>query len=206
MVVFVKNNSIWNKLKNNELLKYEELEKYIYSKEYLSLSSPIDCSNIKYIYNPELYKYFFEVEEYNCEEEYEEVFFQNYIDGEIEWDYYIQHEKKFTDWIEVLFDTGDTYICFHLFVELKNSYPFKKCADITIDTKFITENTDKIIRIENKDILTQISILSAREILNAEFIFTGIKSIFINSGMHGYLLSENALNPYRIIHKQSSDD
>lgn len=193
MVVFLQNNLIWNKFKYNEPLKYEELESYIYSKKYLSLSTPTDCRDMDDIYNSELHKYFFEVEEYDNEESYEEIFFQNYIDGELEWQDYIRHEKKFTALIETLFDTGDTYVCFHLFIKLEDSYPFKKCTDITVDTMFIHDNADKFIRIEDKEILKQISILSAREILNVDYIFTGIKSVLINSGMHGYLLSENAL-------------
>lgn len=79
MVVFLQNNSIWNKLENNEYLKYEDIEGHIYSKEYLESASPVDFinSNIDKIYNPNLYQYFFEVEDYDNEELYEEVFFKN---------------------------------------------------------------------------------------------------------------------------------
>lgn len=195
MVVFLQNNSIWNKLENNEYLKYEDIEGHIYSKEYLESASPVDFinSNIDKIYNPNLYQYFFEVEDYDNEELYEEVFFQKYIDGEIDWNYYVKHEKIFIDLMESLFDTGDVYVFCHLFVDLKDNYPLKKCTDITINTEIISENSNKIIKIDDRNIFRQISVLSAREVLSVDFIFAGIQSVLVNSGMHGYLLSEEVL-------------
>ena len=105
MVLYLQNKSIWDKIKNNESLDCEDIENYVYSEEYLSITSPKDFAEINDEFNPNLNKYFFEVEEYINEDEYKEVFFQSYLDGEINRENYIYFENKFLKLLNNLFDT-----------------------------------------------------------------------------------------------------
>lgn len=195
MVLYLQNKSIWDKIKNNESLDCEDIENYVYSEEYLSITSPKDFAEINDEFNPNLNKYFFEVEEYINEDEYKEVFFQSYLDGEINRENYIYFENKFLKLLNNLFDTGLTFVYYCFSTKPSENYVLKQCKDILINKEFLEKYNNKVFKITDKETFKTISILMAREAMTGYFIFPNIKSIFINSGMHGYLLSEKEINP-----------
>lgn len=195
MVLYLQNKSIWDKIKNNESLDCEDIENYVYSEEYLSITSPKDLADINDEFNPNLNKYFFEVEEYINEDEYKEVFFQSYLDGEINRENYIYFENKFLKLLNNLFDTGLTFVYYCFSTKPSENYVLKQCKDILINKEFLEKYNNKVFKITDKETFKTISILMAREAMTGYFIFPNIKSIFINSGMHGYLLSEKEINP-----------
>lgn len=69
------NKTIWDQLKNNIPLEYDDFEKHVYTREYINAFHSNDYSFSGKEYNDNLNMYFFEVEEYDSEEDYREVFF-----------------------------------------------------------------------------------------------------------------------------------
>ena len=67
-------DTFWNKVKEKSV-DIDDIEKYIYSSEYLNIQNPIECNEIKNIYNANLFQYSFEIENYQNENNYEEIFF-----------------------------------------------------------------------------------------------------------------------------------
>lgn len=192
-VLFLQNNTIWEKL-HKGCLTYDEFESFVYTKEYLSVSNPAQLNDVKMMYNQGFKKYFFEPEEYDSEEDYEEVFYQRFLNGEIHYDQYIYFEKKFLDMLNALTGTGKTFVFYSVFTDnLQENFPFKQCSDLEIDKAFIEKNQNCFLQIRNRKEFEQISVLSAREIISTDFIFPDIKSVFLNSGLHGILLSEGML-------------
>ncbi len=191
--VFLKNNNFWDKV-NNCSAVLEDIENHIYSLEYLNTQSATEYSEVKNVYNTDLVKYFFEVEEYQNEEDYEEIFFQGFLDGDIDEKEYYNAENSFINLINILSDTGNVYIYFDFSAPVENNFPLRKSTDVNFDIDFLNESQDKFIKISDCSQLRQISILLAREIVSGFIIFDGIKSVLECSGMHGYIISDNILN------------
>ncbi len=187
------NKSIWNKLKN-ETITYDDIEQYIFTKEYISA---LDHPEIIYSgkeYNDALLRYFFEVESYDTEDDYEEVFFQSYLDGDISKEYYFEHENKFMKMLEILFNKSETIIYYCLDMNLENNHPLKMSTDISVDIKQIEKNNDKFFVVKDFQLFRQICYLAGREIQSINFIFPDIKCILMNSGLHGYIFAESLLD------------
>ena len=193
MEVYWQDKNIWDKLETNMLIDIKEVESYIYSMDYLKAQSPIECAYIKNIYNSARFLYFFEVEKYSKEEDYEEVYFQKFLDNNISSDDYYKYENSFKEMLSLLSSTGKTYIFFNTITDIEKNYPFLKSADISIDTDFIKCNNGKLVQVFENKKLKQIFTLIAREIIDSYLIFPGIKTVAVTSGMHGYLIADAEL-------------
>lgn len=182
------NNKIWDKLLTNKSVAYRDIERYVYSEEYLKTFENFNFDFSGEEYNPFLVKYFFESEKYQNESDYEEVFFQRLIDGNISVQEYKKHENNFLNFMTELYKKSKAFAYYSLENPLCKSYPFSKCSDICFDVKSIEANNNKVFQVENENLFFQLCYLSAREIENVIFLFSDIQIVLINSGLHGVLL------------------
>ena len=171
-----------------------DIEEYIYSSEYLNIQNPIEFNEIKNIYNTKLVRYLFDAEKYQSEEDYREIFFQEYLDGKIDKNEYYNAENSFKEFIKYLSRISNVYVCYDFLASIENSYPFQNSNDVNFSLDFIKETQGKFTKIIDKFQLEQASILFAREIVCGFIVLDDIKSVVICSGMHGCILSVNDLN------------
>lgn len=193
MVVSWQINKFWNKV-SNEDVNLNDIEEYIYSSEYLNIQNPIEFNEIKNIYNTKLVRYLFDAEKYQSEEDYREIFFQEYLDGKIDKNEYYNAENSFKGFIKYLSRISNVYVCYDFLASIENSYPFQNSNDVNFSLDFIKETQGKFTKIIDKFQLEQASILFAREIVCGFIVLDDIKSVVICSGMHGCILSVNDLN------------
>lgn len=186
-------NNFWNKV-SNEDVNLNDIEEYIYSSEYLNIQNPIEFNGIKNIYNTKLVRYLFDAEKYQSEEDYREIFFQEYLDGKIDKNEYYNAENSFKEFIKYLSRISNVYVCYDFLASIENSYPFQNSSDVNFSLDFIKETQGKFTKIIDKFQLEQASILFAREIVCGFIVLDDIKSVVICSGMHGCILSVNDLN------------
>ncbi len=186
-------NNFWNKV-SNEDVNLNDIEEYIYSSEYLNIQNPIEFNEIKNIYNTKLVRYLFDAEKYQSEEDYREIFFQEYLDGKIDKNEYYNAENSFKEFIKYLSRISNVYVCYDFLASIENSYPFQNSNDVNFSLDFIKETQGKFTKIIDKFQLEQASILFAREIVCGFIVLDDIKSVVICSGMHGCILSVNDLN------------
>lgn len=187
-------DDFWNKV-GKETVDEDDIEKYIYSSEYLNIQNPAEYCKISNTYNTDLIRYFFEVEKYQNEKDYREIFYQGFLDGDIDKREYYTAENSFKNFINVLSDKSDVYVYYGFTVPLENNSPFRNSSDVTFNLEFIRNSQDKFVEIVDDFQLEQISTLFAREIATGYFIFKDIKSVLLCSGMHGYVFSVDELNP-----------
>ena len=186
-------NKFWNKV-SNEDVNLNDIEEYIYSSEYLNIQNPIEFNEIKNIYNTKLVRYLFDAEKYQSEEDYREIFFQEYLDGKIDKNEYYHAENSFKEFIKYLSRISNVYVCYDFLASIENSYPFQNSSDVNFSLDFIKETQGKFTKIIDKFQLEQASILFAREIVCGFIVLDDIKSVVICSGMHGCILSVNDLD------------
>lgn len=186
-------NNFWNKV-SNEDVNLNDIEEYIYSSEYLNIQNPIEFNEIKNIYNTKLVRYLFDAEKYQSEEDYREIFFQEYLDGKIDKNEYYNAENSFKGFIKYLSRISNVYVCYDFLASIENSYPFQNSNDVNFSLDFIKETQGKFTKIIDKFQLEQASILFAREIVCGFIVLDDIKSVVICSGMYGCILSVNDLN------------
>lgn len=193
-------NKFWNKV-SNEDVNLNDIEEYIYSSEYLNIQNPIEFNKIKNIYNAKLVRYLFDTEKYQIdtekyqsEEDYREIFFQEYLDGKIDKNEYYNAEKSFKEFIKYLSRISNVYVCYDFLASIENSYPFQNSSDVNFSLDFIKETQGKFTKIIDEFQLEQVSILFAREIVCGFIVLDDIKSVVICSGMHGCILSVNDLD------------
>lgn len=186
-------NNFWNKV-SNEDVNLNDIEEHIYSSEYLNIQNPIEFNEIKNIYNTKLVRYLFDAEKYQSEEDYREIFFQEYLDGKIDKNEYYNAENSFKEFIKYLSRISNVYVCYDFLASIENSYPFQNSNDVNFSLDFIKETQGKFTKIIDKFQLEQASILFAREIVCGFIVLDDIKSVVICSGMHGCILSVNDLN------------
>ncbi len=203
MEVCWQDKNIFGELESNKLIDINEIEAYIYSIDYIKAQSPVECADIKNIYNPARSLYFFEVEKYSNEENYEEIYFQKFLENDISSDDYYKYENSFKEMLSLLSSTGKTYIYFNFFTDIEKNYPFIKSDDISIDTDFIKCNNCKIVQVCEYKTLKQIFTLIAREIISSYLIFPSIKTVVVASGMHGYFIADAELDE-RLLKKLSN--
>lgn len=193
MVVSWQINKFWNKV-SNEDVNLNDIEEYIYSSEYLNIQNPIEFNEIKNIYNTKLVRYLFDTEKYQSEEDYREIFFQEYLDGKIDKNEYYNAENSFKEFIKYLSRISNVYVCYDFLASIENSYPFQNSSDVNFSLDFIKETQGKFTKIIDEVQLEQVSVLFAREIVCGFIVLDDIKSVVICSGMHGCILSVNDLN------------
>ena len=181
-------NKFWNKV-SNEDVNLNDIEEYIYSSEYLNIQNPIEFNGIKNIYNTKLVRYLFDTEKYQSEEDYREIFFQEYLDGKIDKNEYYNAENSFKEFIKYLSRISNVYVCYDFLASIENSYPFQNSSDVNFSLDFIKETQGKFTKIIDKFQLEQVSVLFAREIGCGFIVLDDIKSVVICSGMHGCILS-----------------
>lgn len=186
-------NKFWNKV-SNEDVNLNDIEEYIYSSEYLNIQNPIEFNEIKNIYNTKLVRYLFDTEKYQSEEDYREIFFQEYLDGKIDKNEYYNAENSFKEFIKYLSRISNVYVCYDFLASIENSYPFQNSSDVNFSLDFIKETQGKFTKIIDEVQLEQVSVLFAREIVCGFIVLDDIKSVVICSGMHGCILSVNDLN------------
>lgn len=186
-------NRFWNKI-SNEDVNLNDVEEYIYSSEYLNIQNPIEFSEIKNVYNTNLIQYIFETEKYQNEKDYQEIFFQGFLDGKIDENEYYNAENSFKEFIKCLSHISNVYIYYDFLVSIENSYPFQNSSDVNFSLDFIKETQGRFTKITDKFQLEQVSVLFAREIVSGYIVLDAIKSVLICSGMHGCILSVNDLN------------
>lgn len=186
-------NKFWNKV-SNEDVNLNDIEEYIYSSEYLNIQNPIEFNGIKNIYNTKLVCYLFDTEKYQSEEDYREIFFQEYLDGKIDKNEYYNAENSFKEFIKYLSRISNVYIYYDFLASIENSYPFQNSSDVNFSLDFIKETQGKFTKIIDEFQLEQVSILFDREIVCGFIVLDDIKSVVICSGMHGCILSVNDLD------------
>ncbi|MDO4363559.1 MAG: hypothetical protein Q4C99_03450 [Clostridia bacterium] len=192
--MFCQDNDFWEKA-DKQTVNENDIVEYIYSSKYLNIQNPVEYCKISNTYNTNLIRYFFEVEKYQNEKDYREIFFQGFLDGDIDKREYYAAEKSFKNFIKALSDKSDVYAYFGFTVPLENNSPFRNSSDVTFNLEFIRNSQDKFVEIVDDFQLEQISTLFAREIATGYFIFKDIKSVLLCSGMHGYVFSVDELNP-----------
>ena len=186
-------NRFWNKI-SNEDVNLNDIEEYIYSSEYLNIQNPTEYSKIKNVYNTNLIQYIFETEKYQNEKDYREIFFQGFLDNDIDENEYYNAENSFKEFINRLYHISDVFVYYDFLAPIENSYPFQKSSDVDFNFDFIKKNQGKLTKIVDEFQLEQISILFAREIVSGYIVLDNIKSVLVSSGMHGYIFSVNELN------------
>lgn len=88
----LENNTLWKKIKSEYELNYSDLEQYLYTKDYLRIQNLPEYFNYnKDEYNDSFYLYSFVTKKYD---DYDDLFFQNFIDGNIPKEEYFEYEYK----------------------------------------------------------------------------------------------------------------
>lgn len=188
------NKTIWQKLKNNIPIGYSDIENYIYTKEYIKAMADLDYNFNGKEYNESLYRYFFEVEDYIFKEDYKEVFFQSYLDGDISKESYKYYENKFIMMMKTLFNSSTAFVFYTLEIPLENNLPAQSSKDVLKDIEKIKMNSNKIIAIKDWDFFEQICYMALREIDCVCFLFADIQAVLIHTGMHGCIFSAEPLS------------
>lgn len=191
--MFCQSDVFWNNISEKNI-SGDDIAEYIYSSDYLNIQNPTEYCEIENEYNPDLIRYFFEVEKYQTEEEYKEIFFQGFLDGDIDKEEYYAAESAFKNLINILSEKSNVYVYYEFLAPIDKSSPFHNSSDVDFDFEFVKSNQSKFVQIVDKFKLEQISVLFAREIVNGYLIFDNIKSVLVCSGMHGYILSAEKLN------------
>ena len=191
--MFCQSDVFWNNISEKNI-SGDDIAEYIYSSDYLNIQNPTEYCEIENEYNPDLIRYFFEVEKYQTEEEYKEIFFQGVLDGDIDKKEYYAAESAFKNLINILSEKSNVYVYYEFLAPIDKSSPFHNSSDVDFDFEFVKSNQGNFFQIVDKFKLEQISILFAREIVSGYLIFDNIKSILVCSGMHGYILSAKELN------------
>lgn len=189
-----KNKNLWEKIQMNSVVCYNDIESFIYKKEFILAFNNHDFNFNENIYNDDLYVYSFEVEDYNNEDDYEEVFFQRYLEGDITEKYYKHYEEKFIEFMRTLFEISDAYTYYYMEIPLQDIEPAKFSKDVLCDINKIKLNNDKFKHIDNWNLFKQICYIAAREIDSVSFVFPNIQAVLINSGLHGELISDKPLS------------
>lgn len=188
------NKNLWNKFKTNKTIYYEDVENYIYTNEYII---SINSNNYNYKgkqYNDNLCIYSFEVENYENESDYKEVFFQRYIERDLTEKSYKQYENKFINFMKTLFENSEVLVFYTLETNLENNTPAKYSEDVLFDITKIELNSNKFSAIKDWSLFKQICYIAAREIDNVCFVFPNIYAVVITSGLHGNIISDNPLD------------
>ena len=193
MDLLSENKIIWEKLNNNLHIEYKDIEKYIFTNEYINAFENNDFFEKK-IYNDDLFMYSFEVEEYESEIDYKEVFFQQYLDNDISKTQYLYHENKFIEMMKVLFNTGKTMVFYTLEVPLDKNSPAQNSKDVIKDFDKISSYSNEVVCIDDWEFFKQICYIAAREIDCVLYMFPEIQAVVLNSGLHGYVFSEVPLS------------
>lgn len=191
--MFCQSDVFWNNI-SEQNVSGDDIAEYIYSSDYLNIQNPTECCEIENEYNPDLIRYFFEAEKYQTEEEYKEIFFQGFLDGDIDKEEYYAAELAFKNLINILSEKSNVYVYYEFLAPIDKNSPFHNSSDVDFDFEFVKSNQGKFVQIVDKIKLEQISILFAREIVSGYLIFDNIKSALVCSGMHGYILSPEELN------------
>ena len=184
--MFCQSDVFWNNISEKNISE-DDIAEYIYSSDYINIQNPTEYCEIENEYNPDLIRYFFEAEKYQTEEEYKEIFFQGFLDGDIDKEEYYAAES-------VLSEKSNVYVYYEFLAPIDKNSPFHNSSDVDFDFEFVKSNQGKFVQIVDKFKLEQISILFAREIVSGYLIFDNIKSALVCSGMHGYILSVEELN------------
>lgn len=191
--MFCQSDVFWNNI-SEQNVSGDDIAEYIYSSDYLNIQNPTEYCEIENEYNPDLIRYFFEAEKYQTEEEYKEIFFQGFLDGDIDKKEYYAAESAFKNLINILSEKSNVYVYYEFLAPIDKNSPFHNSSDVDFDFEFIKSNQGKFIQIVDKFKIEQISVLFAREIVIGYLIFDNIKSVLVCSGMHGYILSAEELN------------
>ena len=191
--MFCQSDVFWNNI-SEQNVSGDDIAEYIYSSDYLNIQNPTEYCEIENEYNPDLIRYFFEAEKYQTEEEYKEIFFQGFLDGDIDKKEYYAAESAFKNLINILSEKSNVYVYYEFLAPIDKNSPFHNSSDVDFDFEFIKSNQGKFVQIVDKFKLEQISVLFAREIVIGYLIFDNIKSVLVCSGMHGYILSAEELN------------
>ncbi len=191
--MFCQSDVFWNNI-SEKSVSGDDIAEYIYSSDYLNIQNPTECCEIENEYNPDLIRYFFEAEKYQTEEEYKEIFFQGFLDGDIDKEEYYAAESAFKNFINILSEKSNVYVYYEFLAPIDKNSPFHNSSDVDFDFEFVKNNQGKFIQIVDKFTLKQIVDLFAREIVSGYLIFDNIKSVLVCNGMHGHILSVEELS------------
>ena len=115
--MFCQSDVFWNNI-SEQNVSGDDIAEYIYSSDYLNIQNPTEYCEIENEYNPDLIRYFFEVEKYQTEEEYKEIFFQGVLDGDIDKKEYYAAESAFKNLINILSEKSNVYVYYEVIVYL----------------------------------------------------------------------------------------
>ena len=189
----LKVNTLWEKIKSQHELNYSDLEQYLYTKDYLSIKSSPEYFNYnKDEYNDSFYIYVFQTKKYD---DYDDLFFQNFLDGHISCSEYNSYEEKAIEMCIGLFSKSPTYALYSCNSDsFYNNSPAKKSMNVLTCIEKLECNCEKIIYVDNEEFYKNLCYVALREIGSVHFIYPKLKMIILFSGFHGYITSEGLLD------------
>lgn len=193
MELLLDNNTLWKRIKSEYELNYSDLEQYLYTKDYLSIKTPLEYFNYnKDEYNDSFYIYIFQTKKYD---DYDDLFFQNFLNGDISSAEYSLYEEKAIEMCLRLFYESPTYaFCSCNSDSFYNNSPAKKSMNVLTCIEAVERNREKIIHVDNEEFYKNLCYVALREIGTVHFIYPELKMIILFSGFHGYITSEDLID------------
>lgn len=184
--------NFWKNIKENKPINYSDIQQLLFAPEYIYALESFDFNYHGKTYNSELFSYEFSASEYS---NYDEIFFQNYLDNVITKELYLGCEKAIINMINILNDNSPVYAYYSLFTDtLAENMPANKSKDVIINSDILNKNKEKIYKVSNKNLLKEICYLGLREIAEVYLFFSESKMVVIISACHGIILSKNPIS------------
>lgn len=189
----LENNTLWKKIKSEYELNYSDLEQYLYTKDYLRIQNLPEYFNYnKDEYNDSFYLYSFVTKKYD---DYDDLFFQNFIDGNIPKEEYFEYEYKAIKMLFNLFEKNSAYAFYSCNSDsFYNNATAQKSKNVLTCIDKLEANNEKLLSISNKEFYKNICYIALREIGTVHFIFPELKMIILFSGFHGLMSSEELIS------------
>ena len=187
-------DTFWNKFNSPNVISYNDIEKYLYTDEYIALNSPQEYADFKgSVFNENLNVYFFQTKKFKDLDD--DVFFQNHLDGNILEDEYKAYEDKAIQMCMEMFSRSETYAFYNCLTgSFENNSPAQKSIDVLTQVKMLESNLEKTIIIDDKNFYVNLCYVGLREIGIVHFIYPKLKAVMVITGFHGYIASENPLD------------
>ena len=182
-------DKLWTSIKNQNI-SYEDFEQFIYSDSFLKA-----CDTFDFTYNKSIYRDNWKIYEFNSPKNHKisNVFFQNFLEGEISKSLYYKCENETIEFLRELYGS-DCYAFYEFNSDsLDINYPAQQSKNVLRSWNFINKNRAAFTKIRDVSIYQEISYLGIREIALVYFIFTNRKIIAIPNECKCIILAEQPL-------------
>ena len=182
-------DKLWTSIKNQNI-SYEDFEQFIYSDSFLKA-----CDTFDFTYNKSIYRDNWKIYEFNSPQSHKlsNVFFQNFLEGEIPKSLYYKCENETIRFLRDLYES-DCYTFYEFNSDsLDINYPAQQSRNVLPNWNFINKNRASFFKISDVSIYKEISYLGIREIALVYFIFTNRKIIAIPNECKCIILAEQPL-------------